>query len=156
MLAESEILYNEGEIGDAVYIVLAGSVESFSMKLNRRIKIYQVGDLFGEVPVMLGVPYLINIRALEPATLFVIPKKNLENLLRSNPYLADVLAQEMASEKDFYSPVRQKLQDLGLLDMSKDSQDLVAWVRSRLKNCLPKIDVLLTSCFPGSYQQMET
>jgi potassium-dependent mechanosensitive channel len=133
MLTTSEIIFNEGEMGHSVYFVLSGSVESFSIKLSQQIKVYQVGDLFGEVPVMLEIPYLVSSRALEEAILFVIPKKNLENLLRSNPYLADVLAQAMASEKEFYAPVRQQLQDLGLLDMNKDSYDLVNWVRSRLK-----------------------
>lgn len=133
MLAPSEIVFNEGDMGNAVYIVLLGSVESFSIKLNKQIRIYQVGELFGEVPVMLEIPYIVSGRALEDVVLFVIPKKNLENLLRSNPYLADVLAQAMASEKEFYAPVRQQLQDLGLLDVSKDSHDLVHWVRARLK-----------------------
>ncbi|MBC7881696.1 MAG: mechanosensitive ion channel [Anaerolineae bacterium] len=133
MLTTSEIIFNEGEMGHSVYFLLSGSVESFSIKLSQQIKVYQVGDLFGEVPVMLEIPYIVSSRALEEAILFVIPKKNLENLLRSNPYLADVLAQAMTSEKEFYAPVRQQLQDLGLLDMNKDSYDLVNWVRSRLK-----------------------
>ncbi len=133
MMPEAEILFEEGETGSAVYIILSGEVESFSRKLDTQIKIYAAGDFFGEVPIMLGLPYLVTARTLEPTSLFVIPKQNLDKLLRSRPYLAEILAQEMANEKELYSPIRQQLEDLGLLDMSRDGNDLVAWVRTRLK-----------------------
>jgi potassium-dependent mechanosensitive channel len=131
-LREEEVLFQEGEIGTAVYTLLSGKIETFSPKLNTKIKIYQPGDFFGEVPIMLGVPYLATARAIESSSVFVVPKQNLERLLRSRPYLAEILAQEMANEKELYSPIRQQLEDLGLLDMSRDSNDLVAWLRTRL------------------------
>jgi potassium-dependent mechanosensitive channel len=132
-LPEAEVLFQEGEIGTAVYTLLSGKIESFSSKLNTKIKIYQPGDFFGEVPIMLGVPYLATARAIESSSVFVVPKQNLERLLRSRPYLAEILAQEMANEKELYSPIRQQLEDLGLLDMNRNGHDLVAWLRTRLQ-----------------------
>ncbi|MBW4551590.1 MAG: mechanosensitive ion channel [Aphanocapsa sp. GSE-SYN-MK-11-07L] len=132
-LPESEMLFQEGETGTAMYILLSGKIESFSRQLNQKIRTYGPGDFFGEVPIMLGVPYLSSTQAIELTSLFVIPKQNLERLLRSRPFVAEVLAQEMAREKEFYSPIRQQLEDLGLLDMNRNGNDLVAWLRTRLQ-----------------------
>ncbi len=134
MLPEAEVLFEEGKSGTEVYVLLSGKIESFSRQLDTKIKTYLPGDFFGEVPVMLGVPYLVTARTLEPTSLFVVPKQNLERLLRSRPFLAEIMAQEMALEKEFYAPIRQQLQDLGLLDMNRNGNDLVAWLQTRLKS----------------------
>lgn len=133
LLAESEVVFQEGEMGNQMFIVLSGAVASFSAKLNQCIKTYQPGDFFGEVPIMLGVPYVATARATEETILFVIPKQNLERLLRSQPYVAEVLAQEMISEKEIYLPIRQQLQDLGLLMLDQDAKSVADWIRTRLK-----------------------
>jgi potassium-dependent mechanosensitive channel len=132
-LEESEIIFHEGEMGNAVYIVLSGAVASYSAKLNQCVRTYQPGDFFGEVPIMLGVPYIATTRALENSSLFVLPKKNLERLLRNLPYVGEVLSQEMINEKEIYLPIRQQLQDLGLLAIQEDVTGLADWVRTRLK-----------------------
>lgn len=135
-LAESEIVFNEGEIGTDFYLVLSGAIEASVTHLDRPIKVYQPGELFGEAPVMLGLPYRANTRALETTSLFVIHKSSFERLLRLHPNLAEIFSHELSKEKEIYLEVRQQLQDLGLLDMNEHNHRFTAWVRERLKHLL--------------------
>jgi hypothetical protein len=134
VLRPSQILFQEGELGEAAYLVLSGSLESFSVKLDRCVKTYSATEFFGEVPIMLGIPYSVTTRALEETWLFVIPKRNFEKLLQSHLEFAELLAVEMNREKEIYAPLRQELQELGLLDMEHHHQGLINWISTRLKN----------------------
>lgn len=133
-LNADEILFHEGEVGTAFYIILSGSIETIVMRLNnQRVKTYQAGELFGETPVMLGLPYQATARALEESSVMIIHKSNFERLLRSRPDLADVLAQELSKEQEIYAQVRQQLQEMGLLDINMHHNGFVNWVQLRLK-----------------------
>jgi potassium efflux system protein len=133
VLSQSEILVKEGEMTNAFYIVLSGAIETIVIRLNKHVTTYYAGDLFGEAPVMLGVPYIATARALEETNLFVIHTSSFEKLLRSRPQLAEMLAQELAKEKEVYAEVRQQLQDMGLLGMNEQHGHFVAWVQDRIK-----------------------
>ncbi len=77
ILATSETVFSEGEMSNEFYLVLSGSIESTVSQLDKPIKIYQPGQLFGEVPAMLELPYKSTAHALEETNLFVIHKKAL-------------------------------------------------------------------------------
>ncbi|XGV97225.1 MAG: mechanosensitive ion channel domain-containing protein [Leptolyngbya sp. BL-A-14] len=135
--AASEVVFNEGEMGSDFYLVLSGSVETIVTRLNQSIKVYQAGDVFGEVAIMLKLPYTSTARALEDTSLFVIHQKSFERLLRLHPHLADVFSQELTKETELYQSVRQQLQDLGLLGMDERQNQFVSWVQTRLKSFFP-------------------
>lgn len=149
-VAVSEAVFSEGEMGSDFYLVLAGAIESSVSQLDQPIKVYQPGDLFGEAPVMLGLPYRSKARALEAATLFVIHKSSFERLLHLHPQLAELFSQELTKEKEIYLEVRQQLQELGLLDIDEQHHRFTAWVRERLKHLLNSRS---TAAFPGQHQQ---
>ncbi|MDS3860076.1 mechanosensitive ion channel [Thermosynechococcaceae cyanobacterium BACA0444] len=134
-LSRHSILFQAGEAADAMYVLLSGEIESFSHKLNRRIKVYQAGEMFGEVPVLLNFPYIVDARALTDCHIFVIPKVQLETLLKVAPYFAEIVTQEMISERELYDPVQQKLEELGLFK-TMEQKDVLAWVRTRVKELL--------------------
>ncbi|KAF3887619.1 MULTISPECIES: mechanosensitive ion channel domain-containing protein [Nostocales] len=133
MLSASEILFHEGDMAASVYIVLLGTIEVFSVSLDKRIKVYSTGEFFGETPIMLGVPYLATARAIGETSVFVISKSNFEKLLQTCPKLAEILAQELSKEQEEYSGLRQQLQDLGILNMNEQHHNFIAWVQTRLK-----------------------
>uniref|UniRef100_B8HU04 MscS Mechanosensitive ion channel n=1 Tax=Cyanothece sp. (strain PCC 7425 / ATCC 29141) TaxID=395961 RepID=B8HU04_CYAP4 len=134
VLAESEILFKEGDVAESMYVVLSGKIETASCQLKQRIRTYAAGELFGEAPLLLGVPYLVTARAVEKTSLFVIPKANLERLLQSRPYLASAIADELMKERDFYTPLREQLEELGLLAQNGSNQGFINWVQTRLKS----------------------
>ena len=133
----SEVIFTEGELGSGFYLVLSGSVEAVVTRLNQSIKVYRAGDVFGEVAIMLKLPYTSSARALEDTSLFVIHQKSFERLLRLYPHLADIFSQELTKETALYQAVRQQLQDLGLLGMDERQNQFVSWVQTRLKSFFP-------------------
>lgn len=132
--ATSDIIFNEGALGDDFYLILSGSVETVVTRLNQSVKVYHAGDVFGEVAIMLKLPYTSTARALEDTSLFVIHQKSFERLLRLHPHLAKVFSQELTKETALYQAVRQQLQDLGLLGMEERQNQFVNWVQTRLKS----------------------
>lgn len=130
---QSATLFKEGEMGHDFYIILTGKVETIVTRLERKIKLYEPGDMLGEVAVMLGVPYLASAYVLEETNLFVVHKSNFDKLLRMHPSLAEAFANELAREQEVYAEVRQQLQELGLLDMANGQHQFVEWLKARFK-----------------------
>lgn len=58
-LEESEILCRQGEPGNAFYIVLSGTIEAIyeQEKIKKQLFTFEAGQFFGELPLMLGIPY---------------------------------------------------------------------------------------------------
>lgn len=130
---ESSIIFNENDVGTHFYLILSGSIETVVKRLNHHIKVYQSGDILGEVAIMLNLPYTSTAIALEDTSVFVINKHSFERLLRLHPDLAETFTQELTKEKKIYQDIRQQLQDLGLLGMTEQNKRFTDWVKSRLK-----------------------
>ncbi|MEH2316477.1 mechanosensitive ion channel domain-containing protein [Nostoc sp.] len=133
-VAESDVLFNGGELGSNFYLILSGSVETVVTEFEQPIKVYQAGDVFGEFAIMLNLPYTSTARALEDTSLFVINKDSFDKLLRLHPKLAEGFAHEMTKETEIYQDVRQQLQDMGLLGMTAHQFQFTEWMQARLKN----------------------
>jgi potassium-dependent mechanosensitive channel len=133
-LADAEALFQEEEMAEAVYIVLSGSIDVVSVRLNQLVKTYHAGEFFGEAPIMLKVPYIATGRAVGETSVFVIPKGNFEKLLNTCPALAETFAQEVSKAEEEYAGLRQQLQDLGFLAMAEHHNSFVNWVQTRLKS----------------------
>jgi small-conductance mechanosensitive channel len=133
-LLTSEILFREGDPGDAFYIILSGSVEVFVQKLNKYLTTLEAGQFFGELSLMLGIPRTATIRALEDTILFAINNRGFESLLQEQPDLAEVIIQELGKHQEELSERQQQLREMGLVDAAEDDKNPVAWVRKRLKN----------------------
>jgi potassium-dependent mechanosensitive channel len=133
-LLESNILFREGDPGDAFYIILSGSVEVYVEKLNKRLTTLQTGKFFGELSLMLGIPRTATVRALEDTILFVINNKSFEKLLHEQPEVAEAIVQELSKHQEELSERQQQLRAMGLVDAAEDDKNPVAWVRKRLKN----------------------
>lgn len=132
--AVSEVVFNENDLGSHFYLVLSGSVETVVTRLNQSVKVYHPGDVFGEVAIMLNLPYAATARTLESTSLFVIHKHSFERLLNLHPDLAKTFIQELTKEKEIYQGIRQQLQDLGLLDKTEHHHRFTDWIQARLKS----------------------
>ena len=129
-----DILFHEGDPGDAFYIILSGSVEVFAEKINKHLTTLKAGKFFGELALMLGIPRTASVRAIEDTILFAIHKKGFEKILHENPELAEVIVQELGKHQEELSERQNELRKLGLVDAAEDDKNPVVWVRNRLKN----------------------
>jgi small-conductance mechanosensitive channel len=130
----SDILFQEGDPGDAFYIILSGSVEVFVEQLNKHLTQLHPGQFFGELSLMLGIPRTATVRAVEETILFVINHKGFENLLQEHPELAEEIIQELGKHQEELGERQRQLREMGLVDADEDDKNPVVWVRKRLKN----------------------
>ena len=84
------ILIQEGEIGDTLYIVLAGRIKVFSIGQNDReitFGLYGVGEFVGEMSLD-GGPRAASVIAIEPTTCVVITRGTLLEHIAQYPEFA--------------------------------------------------------------------
>jgi len=131
-LVLGQVLFNEGDVGDAFYIVLEGSVEIFTPKINKQLNVFTEGTFFGELSLILGIPRTASVKALETTILFVIHHQQFEKLIHEYPELAQVIIQELPKYQQELVERRKQLQEMNLLDDDTDDNWAV-WVRKRLE-----------------------
>ena len=76
-------VFNDGDQGDTMFIILAGCVEIF--KQNKHIAMRGAGDYFGEMAMIEMKPRSASAKALDETVLFEIDKNAFDNFLGSNP-----------------------------------------------------------------------
>jgi CRP-like cAMP-binding protein len=97
-----ERIISEGddEGAAALHIVDTGVVRIFKLSLEGReqvLRLMRPGDTFADVPAFDGGPYPANADALEPSTVYLLPRKALLLILRENPEIALGALQIMAA-----------------------------------------------------------
>lgn len=86
-----DIIFNEGDIGKALFFVVHGKVKIFKTSLDgREITLNILGDnsIFAEVTLFNDVNYPATVEAIEDSQIGFILNKDIENLILSNNHLA--------------------------------------------------------------------
>lgn len=132
-LEAGEVLFRQGEYGNAFCIVLSGAIDAIyqTEKIDRRLFTFSAGQYFGELPLMLGGPYPTTMRGAADSNLFLIRGECFQSLLRSYPELAEDIAQELEKRQDVLRDYQMQLREMGLVD-SEAMRNPVAWLRHRL------------------------
>jgi CRP-like cAMP-binding protein len=96
-----EVLFHEGDPGDALFIVTAGAVkvvvpsedgdEAILATLRR-------GDFFGELALLDGAPRSASAIALEPTEVLALPRDQFRALIATEPAIRDALLASLAGE----------------------------------------------------------
>ena len=89
-LIRGDVLFNEGDDPDALYVVLRGRIAIANQSFDKRESVYalmEAGDLFGELGMLDGLPRSTMARALEPSGVLSIPYPPVLDLLRTTPDL---------------------------------------------------------------------
>ena len=138
-LAPSEVLIRQGELAREFCIVLAGAIGAFheSEHQEKQLFTFAAGQYFGELPLMLGVPYPTTMKALSNTTLFMIDATGFETLLRDYPALAEEIADELASRREVLDGYRQELKGMGFSPETETNPTI--WIRQRLKQLFTKM-----------------
>ncbi|WP_372682096.1 cyclic nucleotide-binding domain-containing protein [Desulfosarcina sp.] len=88
--APGETIFREGEPGDAMYLIVSGSVgvSKGETHASRLIGTIGPGDFFGEMAIIADMPRSAAVTALEPTDLIVIDRKQFLASLENQPELA--------------------------------------------------------------------
>ena len=93
--AEGEALFREGEEGNEMFYVAAGSVSL--TKGDRVLRVMGKGDYFGEMSMLTGAARTATATASAPGTRVVaISQDNFDTILRENPAIVRSILKEMA------------------------------------------------------------
>jgi CRP-like cAMP-binding protein len=112
--------------------------------VSRKLFTFGDGEFFGELPLLLQVPYPTTMVATRDTTLFVVPSGSFRALLTSRPEFADTVAQEVARRNDVLRSYEGCLRQRGLLDDVDVNQPL-QWFRERLRRVLAVRSPLATA-----------
>lgn len=101
-LHTKEWLIREGE-QPSFFLLLEGSVEVLK-DINGRdhvVKRYQRGDFFGEVPLLLGAPVFVSLRAKEPSRLLRVDKLQFKEMVDSSPECSGLILKTMTDRLNY-------------------------------------------------------
>ncbi|MCL5266407.1 MAG: Crp/Fnr family transcriptional regulator [Chloroflexi bacterium] len=88
---KGDILFLEHDACDGIYFVKAGHVKVYKTSMDGKEQVLKVmarGDSFNDVPVFDGGPNPASAEAMEPTTVYIIPKRDLLALVQENPAVA--------------------------------------------------------------------
>ncbi len=82
-----EILFRQGEVGDAAYVILAGKAEILADSPNGQIRIAEVGQnsIIGEIAILCDAARTATVRAVTPIDALRIRKEQFIKLLTDFP-----------------------------------------------------------------------
>jgi CRP-like cAMP-binding protein len=97
---EGEVIFDEGEAGQALYAVLAGRVLICRQAETELIPLAEIpaGALFGELALLDGVPRTAQARALEPCVLAALSRADFNGLLETHAGIASKIALQLARD----------------------------------------------------------
>jgi C4-dicarboxylate-specific signal transduction histidine kinase len=119
-LPAGELLLKEGEPALHFFVLLEGEISVSKKHGDQHIIVarYRSGSFFGEVPLLLGVPYILTALVESDARLIVFPEESFWRLLRHCPSIAGEIFRAMAARlRNLEGSARQqeKLAALGTM-----------------------------------------
>ncbi len=97
--APHSIVFNEGEFGDSLYLIISGSVNICKTKeIPNEQKKQEIilatlkeKDCFGEMAILSGEPRSATVKANAPLTTLEIDKENFSDYMRSRPQVSEAI-----------------------------------------------------------------
>jgi CRP/FNR family cyclic AMP-dependent transcriptional regulator len=92
-LEPGEILFNEGDRGEIMYLIREGKIKITKGRGDeeKTLAVLKEGDFFGEMAIIDGSPRSAGAVAVTPVSLLVIDKESFKAKLRENPLIEYVL-----------------------------------------------------------------
>jgi CRP-like cAMP-binding protein len=119
-LPEGEMLVKEGEPAEHFFVLLEGEISVWKKHDDQELVVARgrPGAFFGEVPLLLGTPYMLSGRAECDCRLIVFPEEAFWKLLRLCPAVSGEIFRTMATRlRNIEGSARQqeKLEALGTM-----------------------------------------
>jgi CRP-like cAMP-binding protein/HAMP domain-containing protein len=136
-LPEASYVCREDEPGDALYLILTGTVEMYVEKINKFLANLSDGTFFGELSLLLGIPQTATVRTTTDTLLFVVDRHGLQTLLQRDRELADEIAIELHQHLDEHQGELDERQEMfknwGLIAEDDNSfNDTLRLIRNRI------------------------
>jgi len=113
-----ELIVQEGEDGDSMYIIRSGTCEAIKIMENGRTKLLSTmrpGDFFGEISLLTGEKRSATIRTTEDTALIVIRKSIFSKIIIANPVISEQIAQVVLKRRQNEGAA---IGDLGAMDQN--------------------------------------
>src|SRR3989304_2895740 len=95
---DGEVIFQQGDVGDCMYVVQEGKVEIFQVKEGResRLRVLSDGDFFGEMAIFEKERRSASVRALGDVRVLTVDKKTLLSRIHQDPTMAFRLLETMS------------------------------------------------------------
>jgi len=95
---KGEILFKEGDIGRALFIIYSGSVGLYKKSGNEDTLFSEIksGDFIGEMALLEEMPRTLSAKCHEDCHVFMFYKTNIESLINSKPRIAAIINYNLA------------------------------------------------------------
>lgn len=93
-LEPGEIVVTEGEPGDSLFVLAAGTVRVFVRNASGRseqVRLLHQGDFFGEISLLTKADRTATIVCATECDLLTLDRSGLRNIAKKNPQVADIL-----------------------------------------------------------------
>ncbi len=134
-LANGEYLFREGSASEGFYIMQRGAVNVHRVSAHGKeqvISVFRTGQSFAEAALASAGGYPADARAIEQATVLLVPKADILGLLRKRPELA---LRMLGSMSQHLRVLVGLLDDLALKDVETR---LANWLLKRCPRPLPE------------------
>jgi CRP/FNR family transcriptional regulator len=97
---EGQVIYNEGEMGQNLYIVACGVVrvvKDYKKPTERELSRLKSGDFFGEMGIFERKPHMATVIADEDVRLFVLTAETFKRLIVQHPSITLEMGRELSA-----------------------------------------------------------
>ena len=134
-LNAGDVLFNEGDKGDVMYLIRDGKVKITKGRGDdeKVLAVLKEGDFFGEMAIIDGSPRSASATATTPVTMLVIDKETFKAKIKENPLIEYVL--ETLSRR-----LRNADEQIRLLTIKSEERRIVAYIITKAKEIGKKTD----------------
>jgi small-conductance mechanosensitive channel len=137
-VAAGTVLIQKGEPGRSLLVVLAGRIAAIheTDRISHQLFSFSRGEFFGELPLLLQVPYPTTMWAPQDTLLFELPSGSFRQLLETRPAFAESVARAVSRRSDVLRSYEACLRERGLLE-SGDLGSPLQWFRDLVRRFSP-------------------
>ncbi|MEO0136448.1 MAG: Crp/Fnr family transcriptional regulator [candidate division WOR-3 bacterium] len=127
-LNPGEVLFNEGDKGDVMYLIKEGQIKITKGKGpdERVLAVLKEGDFFGEMAIIDGSPRSATATAITKTSLLIIDKETFRAKIRENPLIEYIL--ETLTKR-----LRNADEQIKLLTIKSEERRVVAYIITKAK-----------------------
>ena len=105
-----QLVICEGDVGDSAYMVASGKCRAFRTRSDgsqETLAEMGVGDVFGEVALLLEEPRAASVEAVEPTTVLVLDKRTMQEGLGTDGWTGALVRALATRFRDLEKTIRQ-------------------------------------------------
>ena len=134
-LADGEVWIQQGAAAENFCLVLRGAITALyeHQQSEEHLFTFVEGQFFGELPLILKVPYPTTMRAKTETILFVIHKHYFGELLQHFSRLEEDVIEALAQRKEILQAHREQLKELNQNSQDLDKSNIITWIHQQLE-----------------------